>query len=108
MIFSKLSIVDDGLTKRVEKKPKFRLCSDIITDESDSRYSLIEPINGFSANEAAQQFLFDNPRDWFVYVKVALPETKYELTENRKFGRSTSDQHRLQQEADFATQLKTM
>ena len=104
--FKYISVVMDGLTNTVEEKPKYRVLEFIYEGDPVGKYSLIYPLNGASANEAAQKYLFDNPREWFVYVRVDLPETKYQKFEDRRYGRTNSEQFKLSQEREFKESLK--
>lgn len=72
--FKYLSVVEDSNTPVKEVQPKYRTLDPIYDDKN---HSLIEALHGTSSELAAQHYLYDNPREFMVYVRVYLPEQKY-------------------------------
>lgn len=89
--FKYLNVVDDGTQNLdVVNKKMYRVLD--YRYDSDNR-SLIEPLHGTSPEMAAQRYLFDNPREFFVYVKVYLPENKYETFDTLRMSRNPAIQN---------------
>lgn len=88
--FKYLNVVDDGTQNIVLKTKKMYRVIDYRYD-SDNR-SLIEPLHGTSPEMAAQRYLFDNSREFFVFVSIAKPENKYEASDIVLMSRNPSIQ----------------
>lgn len=95
--FKYLHVVDDG-TNNVTNKPKEAY--EIVNYQFRDNKTLIKPLHGTSIELAAQKYLFEHPREFFVYVENALPEYKYEKVTYTMLSRNPAMQLHLKQESE--------
>lgn len=95
--FKYLNVVHDNTQKPVEQKKLYEV---IEWNYSSTGKSLILPLHGASPETAAQRFLFDNQRDFMVYVRRYLPEFKYDRYKDIPMTRNPAIQAQLKLEHD--------
>ena len=100
--FKYLNVVEsDNVSQPTEIKPQYKILDFSYRDQR----TLIIPLHGATPDHAAQMYLFEHPREFMVYVQIALPEYKYEKTEITLMSRNPMIQAQLKRDTEELDQL---